>query len=79
MSALRAVKKFSGKTKIVGVSTLTSLNDKNLLLKFLILCKLIMEYEGHIEEKGAHFRKHRVPEETWKERKGNMEGKKEGQ
>ena len=30
LSALRAVKKFSGKIKIVGVSTLTSLNDKNL-------------------------------------------------
>ena len=30
LEALKAVKKISGKTKIVGVSTLTSLNDKNL-------------------------------------------------
>ena len=30
LSALKAVKKFSGKAKIVGVSTLTSLNNKNL-------------------------------------------------
>ena len=30
LDALKAVKKVSGKTKIVGVSTLTSLNDKNL-------------------------------------------------
>jgi len=30
LDSLKAVKKFSGKTKIVGVSTLTSLNDKDL-------------------------------------------------
>ena len=30
LNSLKAVKKFSGKTKIVGVSTLTSLNDKDL-------------------------------------------------
>jgi len=30
LEALRAVKKISGKIKIVGVSTLTSLNNKNL-------------------------------------------------
>ncbi len=30
LDSLKAVKNFSGKTKIVGVSTLTSLNDKDL-------------------------------------------------
>ena len=30
LDSLKAVKKVSGKTKIVGVSTLTSLNDKDL-------------------------------------------------
>ena len=30
LDSLKAVKKFSGKTKIIGVSTLTSLNDKDL-------------------------------------------------
>ena len=32
LSALKAVKKISGFTKIVGVTTLTSLNDKDLRL-----------------------------------------------
>ena len=32
LEALKAVKKSSGKTKIVGVTTLTSLNDKSFLI-----------------------------------------------
>ena len=32
LAALKAVKKVSGKTKIIGVTTLTSLNDKDLKL-----------------------------------------------
>ena len=35
LDALKAVKKVSGKIKIVGVSTLTSLNDEKYLLKTL--------------------------------------------
>ena len=44
LAALKAVKKVSGFTKIVGVTTLTSLNDKDLKLRFDLMKEENEEY-----------------------------------
>ena len=52
--ALRAVKKISGKTKIIGVTTLTSLNDKDLkLIGYNKSVKNLVTHQAKLAKKAA--------------------------
>ena len=52
--ALKAVKKISGKTKIIGVTTLTSLNDKDLkLIGYNKSVKNLVSHQAKLAKKAA--------------------------
>ena len=52
--ALKAVKKISGKTKIIGVTTLTSLNDKDLkLIGYNKSVKNLVHHQAKLAKKAA--------------------------
>ena len=52
--ALKAVKKISGKTKIIGVTTLTSLNDKDLkLIGYNKSVKNLVNHQAKLAKKAA--------------------------
>ena len=52
--ALRAIKKISGKTKIIGVTTLTSLNDKDLkLIGYNKSVKNLVSHQAKLAKKAA--------------------------
>ena len=52
--ALRAIKKISGKTKIIGVTTLTSLNDKDLkLIGYNKSVKNLVNHQAKLAKKAA--------------------------
>ena len=54
LAALRAVKKISGKTKIVGVTTLTSLNDNDLkLIGYNKPVKNLVTHQAKLAKKAA--------------------------
>ena len=54
LAALKAVKKVSGKTKIIGVTTLTSLNDKDLkLIGYNKSVKNLVVHQAKLAKKAA--------------------------
>ena len=54
LTALKAVKKISGKTKIIGVTTLTSLNNKDLkLIGYNKSVKSLVNHQARLAKKAA--------------------------